>query len=893
MLRFALVSLPARWLAERWLSRPMLGFLLLAGLPGLCGPALASPPQEQRARALAAELEDPDLTPRERLAGLLKQSRALFSVHLPSALGASRELGLEAARQGRDDYAALALGLEALVAVHNDGAETGQVLFERARAKMPAEADPSLRGHLAVMEVGLCYVIDEYGLAAEALDRALELAEESDDPALLADCLLELHDLFGVTGTGHDPTDDLNRAEELFTELSDARGLRRVRLRRAWIWSEQGREQDVEAELTAIEAEARAAGDETALNAVRVRRYHDAMHAGETERALELAHEELEASLAMESVERIALAADRVGWCLLMEGRTEDAVPYVEDALQMAEQLGLPALLEIVLDSAAELARQRGDSEALLLHSERMATLAQAGLGRATRDEKRARSLLANLRRERRAANEEIRQLALTREAERTTQARRVTFYQWLVAGTALLLTSALAGILYLGKRRAERTHRDLLEQTELAKRTEQARKRLAEQLAQHERLDGIGLLSAGIAHDFNNILCGIIGHAELLHDSLEGHERDQATNILQASLRATDLCERLMDYARPSPAEREVVDLRQVAADARVLLESGAVGLTAPTFELPSEDIHVEVDRAAIEQVLLNLVRNALDESVGATRVTVRVRRAQGLDEEGDGTWFGRPEPAQAYAVLEVEDDGSGLSEGHLRRIFDPFFTTKFEGRGLGLSASYGIVSGHDGAFHVTTKRRGGTRFSAYLPAAEHELRPQRSPAELTPAPAGRPHALLRVLVVDDEPGILSFVQDALSSTGHDVRVASSGPEAERILTRHPGGVDVVLLDLSMPEMDGSELLSAIRRIRPQLPVILMSGHDERFVRDRVRLEDVNGLLRKPFGFEGLQDALARLAKVSAGAVEAGRRSSGDDAPGGTRPDGDRREGR
>ena len=846
----------------------------MIGPAGLCAaavlllpaPSAPAPPPLQEAYADRAveRLADPKVVGVPRLELMLERARSLLTWHIPSGLEVCREAADEARKQGRDEYVALALAMEARGLARTEGTAEASAVMQLARQTMPADAPVETRGLFCLIDVGLLYVIDEYGVAAETLDRCLELAEECGSQQLLADCLMELHDLLNVTDTGNDPLGDLRRAEAIFRDLEDRRGLLRTRLRYIDLWQSQGRNDEVESELQAIENEARSIGDRGTLLAVRSIRYDSALDADNFDLAVRLGQESLEISRSLGSDEGVAWALDEIAWAYLLGQRPDEAAPYVEQALTIAERMGLRGLEHAVLESAVELALARQDGPGLLAYSQRLAALARMELGQASRGEAQARIVLQELRRERRELN----------EAQHANE-QRIVFYRWLAAGTAFLLLTALSVLFFVGKRRAERMHQRLVEQTELARRTEEDRKRLEEHLAQIERLDSIGLLSAGIAHDFNNILCCIGGNAELLLETSRGEEREMTDAILQASRRAGDLCTRLLDYARPSPANREGLDLRDLALEARTLLEVGG-GSAALRLELGETAIPVEVDRSAIEQVLINLVTNAQDDGVGASQIVVAARTADGLEDAGEGLWFGHPESCATYAVLEVRDDGNGLNEAQLRRIFDPFYTTKFAGRGLGLSAAYGIVTSHGGAFHVTSRSPGGTTFAAYLPTtspAEH--REPEEPFEIratAPRPTANP---TRVLAVDDEPGILALVRESLSSQGHAVQVASSGPEAERILLERSASIDVVLLDLSMPTMDGRELLANLRRRGDSVPVIVMSGHGERFVRERVGNQDVDSILRKPFSKAELSNAIERATRSDSDVDRADRRHS------------------
>ncbi len=380
--------------------------------------------------------------------------------------------------------------------------------------------------------------------------------------------------------------------------------------------------------------------------------------------------------------------------------------------------------------------------------------------------------------------------------------------------------------------------------------------KALERKFAQAQKMEAVGKLAGGIAHDFNNILCGIAGHAEILRNQTGHADKEGVEAIVKAAHRASDLCNRLLDHSRPTVESAQVVDLCEIVDAARSFLEIGASGAVKTVYELADARVYAKLDSTGIERVLVNLVANAHDANVGASRVTIRVSRTETLPgEAGGGMWFGNPRPADDYAVLEVRDDGRGMNRERLRRIFDPFYTTKFEGRGLGLSGAYGIVTGHGGAIYVVSVPDVGTTFTAYFSGATSP--PAQLPRpETTAAPIPRPQPST-VFVVDDEAMILAFAKTALEADGHRVITASSGEEAQALLVHHSGKVDAFLLDLSMPGMDGDELVRHIRVHRGDVPVVVMSGHGDDFVRDRMGNEPVAAILRKPFTIGELTDKL------------------------------------
>ncbi|MEM7204559.1 MAG: ATP-binding protein [Planctomycetota bacterium] len=683
--------------------------------------AATPPAQRQRADEIEQALAVEGATEGQRLTLMLRHAGALLRVHLPTALTACETARAEAERLGKGSFAALALGLQSLAVVKMDGAEAALTLLWQARARLPAGAPARLRGRLAHLESALYYILDQYGTAAVRLREALNAARSSGDQILEARCLVTLHDLLRATGNGNDPADDLRSAEALLAQVGAQADQLRVELRWADYWAMQGYEPRAQRAHLDLIAKARAIGDRATELAALGSLYHEAFHSRDWAGAIELGERHIAVARELGDREQTAFGLDMVAWANLHSDQPERAHSYLQEALQLAEVAGLPALRYAVVESARMLALERGDGDALLQHSRELHTLERdtvAGAGAEDRD--LADRVLRELRGDRRGLHAMRRAAREAQERTETEHQQRLARYRWVASSIALLLVSTIAVSLYLGRRRAARNAR--------------ARQRLEDQVRQLERLDSVGLLAAGIAHDFNNILCGILGHAELLTDNPEV-DQSSVTTIIAETQRASALCNRLLDYATPS-VQPEVVDLRRVIRETQQLLEAAGEGPRL-LVEVAAEPIFASVDRSAIQQVLINLAANARHPSVGATQLIVRVQQREAVPApDNRRVWFGKVPKAKAYAVLEIEDNGSGIDEAHVRRIFDPFFTTKFAGRGLGLSAAYGIIASHGGAFVVTNNQGSGTVFAAYLPLADrpprrqdHTLGPREEP--------------------------------------------------------------------------------------------------------------------------------------------------------------------
>jgi PAS domain S-box-containing protein len=379
-------------------------------------------------------------------------------------------------------------------------------------------------------------------------------------------------------------------------------------------------------------------------------------------------------------------------------------------------------------------------------------------------------------------------------------------------------------------------------------KRAEAERAALEQNLRQTQKLESLGVLAGGVAHDFNNLLTGILGNANLAR--LESPPGSAALPYLdqieQICLRAADLCRQMLAYAGKGRFVVERLDLNRVVADMTHLLQvsiaKGVVLDFRPAEPLPP----VLADASQMRQVVMNLVLNA-SEAIGERGGVVGV--STGVARGGQDPDL----PPGDYVVLEVSDDGPGMTEEVRARIFDPFFTTKFTGRGLGLAAVQGIVRGHHGTISVSTRPGHGTTFRVLFPRAEGV-----AAAEAGEAGAPEPwRGEGTVMVADDEETVRRVAAAMLESVGFRVELADDGAAAVERFRADPDTFRLVLLDLTMPGLGGEEALCALRRVRPDVRVILMSGYAEPEVATRFAGQGLAGFVQKPFQLPTL------LAKV------------------------------
>jgi PAS domain S-box-containing protein len=386
--------------------------------------------------------------------------------------------------------------------------------------------------------------------------------------------------------------------------------------------------------------------------------------------------------------------------------------------------------------------------------------------------------------------------------------------------------------------------------------RAESERRELERNLQQTQKLESLGVLAGGIAHDFNNLLTGILGNTDLLRHALPpGPPADVCLDqIERAAERAADLCRQMLAYAGKGRFVVEPVDLGALVRDTAPLLQLSISKKASLTICLAEGLPAILGDLTQLRQVLMNLVINA-SEALGDSEGLIAVSTSR---QTVDGATLQAAHPGSApsegeYVVLEVGDTGSGMDEETRRRIFEPFFTTKFTGRGLGLSAVLGIVRGHHGILQVHTAPWRGSTFRLFFPPTGQPAQERQAARRLGPSW----HGLGTVLVVDDEEPVRQVTRALIGSLGFHVVLAENGREALRKLSQHAAEVRVVLLDLTMPRLDGEQTLAELRRVAPELPVVLMSGYSERELSERFADRGLAGFLQKPFTREDVRRRL------------------------------------
>ncbi|MFV9503163.1 MAG: response regulator [Oscillochloridaceae bacterium umkhey_bin13] len=368
--------------------------------------------------------------------------------------------------------------------------------------------------------------------------------------------------------------------------------------------------------------------------------------------------------------------------------------------------------------------------------------------------------------------------------------------------------------------------------------------RRIFESKIQHaQKLESLGVLAGGIAHDFNNLLTAMLGYASLA--ALDLPSDSQASQMLHeieaAAQRAADLARQMLTYAGRNTFAPQALRLDQLVADLARLLET--VVSKRATLQMDLTPVTITGDQSQIGQVVMNLITNAaeaLDDRPGSVSIRTGLIEADAALLK-TAVIPGNVEPGR-YACIEVIDTGSGMDTATLNRIFELFYSTKFTGRGLGLAAVLGIVKSHGGTITVTSTPGVGSQFRVLFPATDGSVH-HDGPAQ-TIAPARLQGT---VLVIDDDASVRGFVRRVLERAGLHIHEAASGREGLDTFAAKYTQIDAVILDLTMPDLGGHEVLRTLRAIHPEVAVLIISGYSAQEVTNRLT-EPVDALLQKPF---------------------------------------------
>ncbi len=401
--------------------------------------------------------------------------------------------------------------------------------------------------------------------------------------------------------------------------------------------------------------------------------------------------------------------------------------------------------------------------------------------------------------------------------------------------------------------------------------------KSLENQLRQVQKMEMVGTLASGIAHDFNNTLGGIMSGLELVEQEIRAPADKQSADLelIEKTIRVISDCanrgketvEQLLSFSRKRETEQQLIDLNRCVKNVEEICQHSFDKRIRLTVKLPSERSVVLADRSHLEQAILNVCINARDAMDGGGEVTMTVtQNLQATRPRRDNT-----ETITCHCI-EIRDTGGGMPPETLAKVFEPFFTTKQSGTGMGLAMVYKAIDDLGGWVDVDSREGQGTTFRIYLPAAQGEVEepgnaPRPAPsstAVIDAAPSGkslsRSDGKESILIVDDDTFMLQMTRDILERLGYQVETAEDGKAGIEVFAREAERLNMVVLDLMLPELSGDEVFDAMREQRPDIPVLLISGHK----RDP-RIADLlargcDGFLNKPYSIEELSEAVRQI---------------------------------
>ncbi len=397
-------------------------------------------------------------------------------------------------------------------------------------------------------------------------------------------------------------------------------------------------------------------------------------------------------------------------------------------------------------------------------------------------------------------------------------------------------------------------------------KKSEEERRKLEKKMEHTQKLESLGVLAGGIAHDFNNLLVAILGNAELALLELPpgSPAKFYLSEIENTSLRAAELCKQMLAYAGKGRLSVEPLNMSTLVREMSQMLEVSISRKAIIRYKFQKDIPLIEVDATQIRQVIMNLIINA-SEAIKDRDGLISVSTGSMFCDSSymSGSYLYEQLPERDYVYLEISDTGTGMDKETQMKIFDPFFTTKFTGRGLGLAAVLGIVRGHKGFLKLYSETEKGTSFKVFFPALKNALEGASRDVNNFKNWYGKG----TVLLVDDDQGVLDITGPMLKRLGFNVLTAMSGQEALKIISSCQSLADrqeelfvCIILDFTMPHMDGEETFHELRKIRKNIPVILSSGYSEQEVLERFAGKGPAAFLQKPYKLDTLIDILQKV---------------------------------
>lgn len=382
-------------------------------------------------------------------------------------------------------------------------------------------------------------------------------------------------------------------------------------------------------------------------------------------------------------------------------------------------------------------------------------------------------------------------------------------------------------------------------------------RKQLQGQLQYAQKMEAIATLAGGVAHQFNNALFALTGNIELIQLALRGEGRmEKYLAPMRSSIdRMTDLTGKLLAYAQEGKYKPTRTSLNTTITETLPLIQCAVNPCVEVKAQLDEMISPIEADPAQLQMVLTAVVANAAEAIEGEGRIRIKTTQAA-VDARFEGV------PAHVhpgiYVCLAVEDTGRGMEESIRQRIFEPFFSTKFQGRGLSMAAVYGIIKNHGGFILVNSEPGYGTSVRIYLPAKDHEETELRCVVDQTPNGNGT------ILVIEDEEAVIDVSRAMLEHLGFNILEARTGSEALSVARSYDGPIDLALLDIGLPDMDGRKLYPLIKEARPDMKAIVSSGYAIEGPAQEILLAGAEGWIQKPYTFQAFSEKVAEVLNGS-----------------------------
>ena len=394
-------------------------------------------------------------------------------------------------------------------------------------------------------------------------------------------------------------------------------------------------------------------------------------------------------------------------------------------------------------------------------------------------------------------------------------------------------------------------------------KNEEQEKLALERKILHTQRLESLGILAGGIAHDFNNILLAILGNLELaaLECKQNGSVYNKIMDAENAAKRASELTTQMLAYSGKGKFIISSMSLTQMIDEMMNLLNTSISKHATLHFDLAPQLPLITADASQIQQIIMNVAINA-SEAIGEQNGTINVRTGvEYYDKEKlhASRLEMKPEPGD-FVFLEIEDTGCGMDEDTINRLFDPFFSTKFTGRGLGMSAVLGIVSGHKGAIFINSQKGHGTIFKILFPVADTNTMIDKREDKMDTSMdfVGD----LTVLIIDDEPMVRTLCREMLIVLGCKALIAANGEEGIALFEEKKDEIDMIILDYTMPKLDGVATFLKLKEIKQEVRVILSSGYNSQELEQQFSTVGFTGFIQKPFVMDSLKNEILKAKK-------------------------------